>query len=122
MSEEDRNNFKTYMVKEKDFTDLIIKDKEDNYYYSAIYVNELQQEIERLNKRIEDLNIINEEHKILNGMIRKELQQKENIIKEVREYIEEHIRIDDEYPDYMEMLLEEYKELLEILDKGSNKE
>lgn len=49
MSEEDRNNFKTYMVKEKDFTDLIIKDKEDNYYYSAIYVNELQQEIERLN-------------------------------------------------------------------------
>ena len=52
MSEEDRNNFKTYMVKEKDFTDLIIKDKEDNYYYSAIYVNELQQEIERLNNII----------------------------------------------------------------------
>lgn len=45
------------------------------------------------------------------------LQQKENIIKEAREYIKEHIRIDDEYPDYMEMLLEEYKELLEILDK-----
>ena len=31
------------------------------------------------------------------------------------EYIKEHIRIDDEYPDYMEMLLEERNELLEIL-------
>ena len=48
------------------------------------------------------------------------LQQEENIRKEVREYIKEHIRIDDEYPDYMEMLLEEYKELLEILDKKVN--
>ena len=46
-----------------------------------------------------------------------QLQQKENIIKEVREYIKEHIRIDDEYPDYMEMLIEEYDKLLEILDK-----
>ena len=48
--------------------------------------NNQDKEIERLNKRIEDLNIINEEHQILNGMIRKELQQKENIIKEVREW------------------------------------
>ena len=31
------------------------------------------------------------------------------------EYIKEHIRIDDEYPSYMEMLLEERNELLEIL-------
>jgi hypothetical protein len=62
VSEEDRNNFKTYIVKEKDFTDLIIKDKEDNYYYSAMYVNELQQEIERLN------NIINELEKYSKDM------------------------------------------------------
>ena len=46
-----------------------------------------------------------------------EIERLHSIIKEVREYIKEHIRIDDEYPDYMEMLLEEYKELLEILDK-----
>ena len=51
--------------------------------------DEKDQEIERLNKRIEDLNTINEEHQILNGMIRKELQQKENIIKEVRELKED---------------------------------
>ena len=42
-----------------------------------------------------------------------------NKVKKATEYIEEHIRIDDEYPDYMEMLLEEYKELLGILDKES---
>ena len=47
----------------------------------------------------------------------KEIARLKDIIKEVREYIEKHIRIDDEYPDYMEMLLEEYNELLEILDK-----
>ena len=61
-------------------------------------------------EEIQRLRNINEEHRILNGELRKELQQKENIIKEVREYIE---------------TLNEYgigknakKELLEILDKG----
>lgn len=35
------------------------------------------------------------------------------------DYINKHMRIDDEYPDYMEMLIEERNELLEILrDKG----
>ena len=48
-----------------------------------------EDEIERLKERIEDLNTINEEHQILNGELRKELQEKENIIKEVREYIED---------------------------------
>lgn len=74
-------------------------------------------EIERLNKRIEDLNIINEEHRILNGMIRKQLQQKENIIKEAREYIKNTMEIDSEYPDYMQLEICEYQELLDILDK-----
>ena len=40
-------------------------------------------------KEIERLKNINEEHRILNGELRKELQEKENIIKEAREYIEE---------------------------------
>ena len=43
------------------------------------------------------------------------------IIKEAREYIKEHIRIDDEYPAYMEMLITERDELDEILSKGENK-
>lgn len=71
-------------------------------------VLEKQEEIERLNKRIEDLNIINEEHRVLNGMIRKELQQKETIIKEVREYVDKWENI-------------ARYELLEMLDKGSDK-
>ena len=43
------------------------------------------------------------------------------IIKEARKYIKEHIRIDDEYPAYMEMLITERDELDEILSKGENK-
>ena len=65
--------------------------------------NRLFKENKRLN------NIINE--------LESQLQQKENIIKEVRDYIKLHIRKDEEYPDYMEMLKYEYKELLEIIDK-----
>ena len=43
------------------------------------------------------------------------------VIKEARKYIKEHIRIDDEYPAYMEMLITERDELDEILSKGENK-
>ena len=57
--------------------------------------------------------------KMYNDSLEK-IERLNNIIKEAREYIENHIRIDDEYPDYMEMLLEEYNELLEILDKGDD--
>lgn len=82
-------------------------------------LKEKNKEIEKLKERIKDLNTINEEHQILNGIIRKELQQKENIIKEVRECIEK---------EYVQMKNKEYnlswnnleyiiKELLEILDK-----
>ena len=38
------------------------------------------------------------------------------------EYIKEHIRIDDEYPAYMEMLVEEKDELLNILNGGDDNE
>ena len=37
-------------------------------------IKERDKEIERLNKRIEDLNIINEEHQMLNGKLREELE------------------------------------------------
>ncbi len=46
----------------------------------------------------------------------KDLQQR---IDKAIEYIEKHIRIDDEYPAYMELLIEERDELLEIL-KGED--
>ena len=75
-----------------------------------------EDEIERLKERIEDLNTINEEHQILNGMIRKELQEKENIIKEAREYIEE--RYDGEVLTHT-FDKDNVGELLEIL--GSDK-
>ena len=51
-----------------------------------------------------------------NQQLKEQLKQKEDIINKAREYIYEHARIDDEYPAYIEMLLEEKKELLEILD------
>ena len=90
-------------------------------YFFEKYTDQ-QEEIKRLNKRIEDLNTINEEHQILNGMIRKEIQQKENIIKEVRENINKKLNINSDYVDYdfgTELLRQE---LLEILDRGSDKE
>ena len=56
-----------------------------------------------------------------NKSLQSQLKEKEEVIKEAREYIKEHIRIDDEYPDYMEMLITERDELDEILSKGENK-
>jgi hypothetical protein len=119
VSEEDRNNFKTYMVKEKDFTDLIIKDKEDNYYYSAIYVNELQQEIERL---------------IISLQAQEELTMNEHIkVERLNKQIEEYQKALDEYLDlkrksYIEgfkwsglEIIDQAKDFLQEL-KGSDKE
>ena len=56
-----------------------------------------------------------------NKSLQSQLKAKEEVIKEAREYIKEHIRIDDEYPAYMEMLITERDELDEILSKGENK-
>ena len=104
------------LYKNKDIDKLF--DKVGEYYHKWLNntkkLDFYKQEIERLNKRIEDLNIINEEHKTLNGMIRKELQQKENIIKEVREKIRYWQQ------DYIETFIstDELDEILEILDKG----
>ena len=65
------------------------------------------------------------------GILNKQLQQKENIIKEVREYIDEHAKWDYSGGTWEEHSVEWYdldvtvsmfiKELLEILDK-ENKE
>lgn len=50
-----------------------------------------------------------------------EIERLNNIINKAIEYIKEHIRVDDEYPGYMEMLVEEKNELLNIL-KGEDNE
>ena len=64
---------------------------------------------------IERLKNINEEDIILNRKLRKELQQKENTIKEVREYIQD--RYDGEVLTHT-FDKDNVGELLEILDKG----
>ena len=65
------------------------------------------------------INITNFNQKLLELNIKysEEIERLNNIIKEVREYIEKHICTDSEYPYYMEMASEDYNELLEILDK-----
>ena len=78
----------------------------EKYKYSADELNE----IERLTKQNKALNEMYE-------LTKKEYIRLNNIIKEVREYIEKHIWTDSEYPYYMEMASEDYDELLEILDK-----
>ena len=47
----------------------------------------------------------------------KELQQKENIIKEVREYLQGTINRWEDYEQFYEVVVED-KYILEILDKG----
>lgn len=49
--------------------------------------------------------------------IKQQLEEYENMRKEAIDFIKKHIRIDDEYPAYMEMLVEEKNDLLNILNK-----
>lgn len=52
-------------------------------------IHEQYIEIQELNKRVEDLKTINEEHQILNGMLRKENDRLNNIINEFERWLEE---------------------------------
>ena len=91
---------------------------------NALYVGEkncLEELItayDEKDKEIERIKNINEEHRILNGELRKELQQKENIIKEAKEYIEliKTLAMVDKINIFS---ISKFKE---ILDKGSEKE
>ena len=53
--------------------------------------------------------------------IQKENEDYKSRVEKAIEYIKEHIRIDDEYPAYMEMLVEERDNLLNILQNEINK-
>ena len=70
--------------------------------------------IEMYSGRIDELRIeVSAREEVAN-------EYKERIKKAV-DYIKEHIRIDDEYPAYMEMLIEERDNLLNILNGENDK-
>ena len=84
----------------------------------------LKQEIERLSTDKEQLTSLVNSCQEEIRKLKDQLQQKENIIKEVREYINHYETIRG-YFEYEELGYDEYnyeedlkKELLEILDKG----
>ena len=66
-------------------------------------IHEQYMEIQELNKRAEDLKTINEEHQILNGMLRKENDRLNNIINELEKELKER------YLDFKDSECEEIK-------------
>ena len=86
------------------------------------YIHNLDKENKSLQSQLKEKEEENEQLKADYGNLAQvERDFLKEIIKEAREYIKEHIRIDDEYPAYMEMLITERDELDEILSKGENK-
>ena len=81
-------------------------------------IHEQYIEIQELNKRAEDLKTINEEHQILNGMLRKENDRLNNIINEFDKWLEEQEN-NSTYPGLIFIGSARYK-LQEL--KGSDKE
>lgn len=93
-----------FYVEQEDFETELIKGK-----YEILIKPGIKNVIEIINKK------------------EKEIERLNNIIKEVREYIEEHkqkgyrIPMSDDYEFWNELNENEIKELLEILDKGEDK-
>ena len=86
------------------------------------YIHNLDKENKSLQSQLKAKEEENEQLKADYGNLAQvERDFLKEVIKEAREYIKEHIRIDDEYPAYMEMLITERDELYEILSKGENK-
>lgn len=78
-------------------------------------IHEQYMEIQELNKRVEDLKTINEEHQILNGMLREEIKILNNIIKRMEEDLREmYITFGEFSEEYTEKKIKELK--------GSDKE
>ena len=88
--------------------------------YGSKY-KDLLKENKQLKKMIQrDRYEVLKEMETINNKYLTELFIQQNKINKAIEYIKEHIRIDDEYPDYMEMLIEERDYLLEILGDKEN--
>ena len=81
------------------------------------YITNLQQENERLKEELKNRPIVD-----FTFDVYKELEDYKSRCEKAVEYIKEHIRIDDEYPSYMEMLVEEKNELLNILNGSDENE
>ena len=81
-------------------------------------IHEQYIEIQELNKRVEDLKTINEEHQILNGMLRKENDRLNNIINNAIKGIEDYYYGDEEYKKYDYTLAYQIYHIL----KGEDKE
>lgn len=74
-------------------------------------IQNLEEENERFKNDIEDISVSH-------FSLFKRYEDYKSRCEKAVEYIKEHIRIDDEYPAYMEMLVEEKNELLNILTGG----
>lgn len=113
-----KSNEETYRLEMLDITKRLGL-KEDTMF------DEVKDKAERLNNIIKELDKQNgelgAELSLTTDKYEKKLFIKENIIKEVREYIEERIK-ENENINYIEMTNNAYiieqQELLEILDKG----
>ena len=128
-------------IKEKLDNLRIYVGREENGFICDIedYITNLQEELKSANESISwwtnRFNAVEKENKRLKEELEitqekwdKDIQFVECRTKEwldyktrnekAIEYIKEHIRIDDEYPAYMEMLVEEKDELLKILQGG----
>ena len=91
-------------------------------------MNEKEFEKQQLEQLISDLKDIDKYTSFKNGafiydlgkyqgsLLVNHINNLQSKIDKAIEYINKHIRIDDEYPDYMEMLIEERDELLNILN------
>lgn len=101
MSEEEIKQMKKVLKQQWGDTDNLVND-------ALCYINNLEQ----LNKELEKTNLILIDYQDKE----QEIERLNNIIKEVRKYIEEY-RGDCPYSEYEVDVLDEPEKLLEILDK-----
>lgn len=89
---------------------------------NGIYVGGLCYSWEQLSLLLDYITNLQQEKDTYKEQLRithKDLEHYISRCEKAVEYIKEHIRIDDEYPAYMEMLIEERDDLLNILQNGS---
>lgn len=101
-----------YITNLQQENDMLKQGVKDTYDTSQEMLAEKQQEIERLKAQLYGCD------ELLENDTRTIEDYKSRLDKAI-EYINEHIRIDAEYPSYMEMHVEERDNLLNILQNGS---
>jgi len=109
----DKDNIEQWSYKLDELKDYITNLQKENErlkkdYGSLMQDNAYTLELEQENK------VLLEKYSTIQILYNSSKLKNDKAIK----YIKEHIRIDDEYPAYMEMLVEEKNELLNILQGG----